>query len=588
MDVVLGVSMTPTTARLVLVEGAGADGRIVDTDTIIVSEGEGSASDQVLSAIVGTRDGMIDGGHQLISTGVVWSDHAEAAALRDSLASRGIDGVEFFSALHAGGALAKAASNVTGYEKSALLVIEPENATLAVVDSADGSIVGLASEPLIAGVTPGVLASLVNPLKGHENAPDGVFLLGLGTDVSDLTDPLGEAISLPVNSPDQPELALARGAALASAQEPDFEASTALLGQAYSLEGPTGSGFVHPGASTVVTESAGGFGDAKTELRELEDFDDQPAERKPFLLVGAPLLLVFGICSIALAVSLTVTVRSTVDQGPSSPDRAVVQNPVQNALPPEAPKQPPPAPVEVPAPAPVQQVVAPAPQHNPAPAAVKPAAPVQPAPQAPAPAPEAPPPPPAAPAPEEPVPVAPPPAIVPVPIPLFPPVWEQPRRQENPWWPPPRTRPTYAPPTYTPTWSPPTQTWTPPTQTQQPPIISIPGLPPIGGGDSDNGSSGGSRGGSRGGSDSSSGRGGWGDNDSGSSRGGWGDSGSSRGGSDSGSRGGSDSGSSRGGRGDSGGSRGGWGDSGGSHGGGSGSGSSGGSNSGFPWPFGGR
>ncbi|TEA06250.1 DUF7159 family protein [Mycobacteroides salmoniphilum] len=560
MDVVLGVSMTPTTARLVLVEGAGADGRIVDTDTIIVSDGEGSASEQVLSAIVGTRDGMLDGGHHLVSTGVVWSDHAEAAELRDSLASRGIDGVGFFSALHAGGALAKAASNVTGYDKSALLVIEPENATLAVVDSADGSIVGLASEPLITGVTPGVLASLVNPLKGHENAPDGVFLLGLGTDVSDLTDPLGEAISLPVNSPDQPELALARGAALASAQEPDFEASTALLGQAYSLEGPTGTGFAHPGA---VTEGASGPGEAQTDLREYEDFDDQPAERKPFLLVGAPLLLVFGICSIALAVSLTVTVRSTVDQGPSSPDRAVVQNPVQNALPPEAPKQPPAAPVvEAPAPAapaPVQQVVvAPAPQHNPAPAAAKPAAPapVQPAPQAPAP--EAPPPP-AAPAPEEPAPVAPPPAIVPVPIPLFPPVWEQPRRQENPWWPD-RNRPTYAPPA----------------QTQQPPIISIPGLPPIGGGDSDSGSHSGSRGGS--------GRGGWGDDGSsrggsdGGSRGGWGDSGSSRGGSDSGSRGGG---------GDSGGSRGGWGGNSGSHGGGSG-GSGGGSNSGFPWPFGGH
>ncbi|WP_078328260.1 hypothetical protein [Mycobacteroides salmoniphilum] len=560
MDVVLGVSMTPTTARLVLVEGAGADGRIVDTDTIIVSDGEGSASEQVLSAIVGTRDGMLDGGHHLVSTGVVWSDHADAAELRDSLASRGIDGVGFFSALHAGGALAKAASNVTGYDKSALLVIEPENATLAVVDSADGSIVGLASEPLITGVTPGVLASLVNPLKGHENAPDGVFLLGLGTDVSDLTDPLGEAISLPVNSPEQPELALARGAALASAQEPDFEASTALLGQAYSLEGPTGTGFAHPGA---VTEGASEAGEAQTDLREYEDFDDQPAERKPFLLVGAPLLLVFGICSIALAVSLTVTVRSTVDQGPSSPDRAVVQNPVQNALPPEAPKQPPAAPVvEAPAPAapaPVQQVVvAPAPQHNPAPAAAKPAAPapVQPAPQAPAP--EAPPPP-AAPAPEEPAPVAPPPAIVPVPIPLFPPVWEQPRRQENPWWPD-RNRPTY----------------TPPVQTQQPPIISIPGLPPIGGGDSDSGSHSGSRGGS--------GRGGWGDDGNsrggsdGGSRGGWGDSGSSRGGSDGGSRGG---------WGDSGGSRGGWGGNSGSHGGGS-SGSGGGSNSGFPWPFGGH
>ncbi|EIC65607.1 hypothetical protein S7W_16593 [Mycobacteroides abscessus M94] len=531
MDVVLGVSMTPTTARLVLVEGAGADGRIVDTDTIVVSEGEGTTSEQVLSAIVGTRDGMLDGGHNLVSTGVVWSDHAEAAELRDSLASRGIDGVEFFSALHAGGALAKAASSVTGYDKSALLVIEPQTATLAVVDSADGSIVGLASEPLITGVTSGVLANLVNPLKGKENAPDGVFLLGLGTDVSDLAESLGDAIALPVNSPDQPELALARGAALASAQEPDFEASTALLGQAYSLEGPTGTGFAHPDA---VTESAG---EANTELREFEDFDDQPAERKPFLLVGAPLLLVFGICSIALAVSLTVTVRSTVDQGPSSPDRGVVQNP----LPAEAPKQaappqaaPPPAPVEAPAPAvspaPVQQVVAPAPQHNPAPAPKQVApAPVQAAPQVPAPAPEA---------------------------PAHRRRRHRPRRLPCPKNSPRRWHPRLPWCRYRSRCSlrygsrraarrirggrTATVRGTPPAQTQQPPIISIPGLPPIGGGDSDRGSHGGSRGGSgrggwgddgdsRGGSDSGS-RGGWGDN--GGSRGGWGDSGSSRGGSD--------------------------------------------------------
>ncbi|EUA68022.1 hypothetical protein I540_5152 [Mycobacteroides abscessus subsp. bolletii 1513] len=564
MDVVLGVSMTPTTARLVLVEGAGADGRIVDTDTIVVSEGEGTTSEQVLSAIVGTRDGMLDGGHNLVSTGVVWSDHAEAAELRDSLASRGIDGVEFFSALHAGGALAKAASSVTGYDKSALLVIEPQTATLAVVDSADGSIVGLASEPLITGVTSGVLANLVNPLKGKENAPDGVFLLGLDTDVSDLAESLGDAIALPVNSPDQPELALARGAALASAQEPDFEASTALLGQAYSLEGPTGTGFAHPDA---VTESAG---EANTELREFEDFDDQPAERKPFLLVGAPLLLVFGICSIALAVSLTVTVRSTVDQGPSSPDRGVVQNP----LPAEAPKQaaPPPAPVEAPAPAvspaPVQQVVAPAPQHNPAPAAPKQVAPapVQAAPQVPAP--------------------------------------HRRRRHRPRRLPCPKNSPRR--------WHPACRgAGTDPVVPSGMGAAAPPGESVVAGprpsevhaarpntaaadhlhsrsaadrgGDSDRGSHGGSRGGSgrggwgddgdsRGGSDSGS-RGGWGDN--GGSHGGWGDSGSSRGGSDSGSRGG---------WGDNGGSRGGWGGNSGSHGGGSG----GGSNSGFPWPFGGR
>ncbi|MBB4855229.1 hypothetical protein HNP40_002630 [Mycobacteroides chelonae] len=213
------------------------------------------------------------------------------------------------------------------------------------VDSADGSIVGLACEPLVTGVTTGVLADLVNPLKGQENAPDGVFLQGLGTDVSDLTDPLGEAIALPVNSPDQPELALARGAALASAQEPDFEASTALLGQAYSLEGPRVRALRTP---TLSRKAPASSGKSRPSCVNSMTSRIHQQERMPFLLVGAPLLLVFGICSVALAVSLTVSVCSTVDQGPSSPDRAVVQNP----LPPEAPQQLAPAPLaEAPAPA---------------------------------------------------------------------------------------------------------------------------------------------------------------------------------------------------------------------------------------------
>ena len=50
VDIVLGVSMTPTAVRMVLVEGDKADGVTVDHDTFDIGTAEGtatSAADQV-------------------------------------------------------------------------------------------------------------------------------------------------------------------------------------------------------------------------------------------------------------------------------------------------------------------------------------------------------------------------------------------------------------------------------------------------------------------------------------------------------------------------------------------------------------
>ena len=108
MDIVLGVSMTPTTVRIVLVEGEMADGVTVDHDVFDITDGDGSATssaaEQVVAAVIGTQESAITGGHRLASIGVTWSDHTEASALRDALATHGIDDVmlgrpEHFDAL---------------------------------------------------------------------------------------------------------------------------------------------------------------------------------------------------------------------------------------------------------------------------------------------------------------------------------------------------------------------------------------------------------------------------------------------------------------------------------------------------------
>ena len=82
MDIVLGVSIEPTVnrakVRLVLVEGCNADGVTVEQDSFEVAAAEHAAlGEQVIAAIIGTREGAAEGGCQLTSAGVTWTDPAE-------------------------------------------------------------------------------------------------------------------------------------------------------------------------------------------------------------------------------------------------------------------------------------------------------------------------------------------------------------------------------------------------------------------------------------------------------------------------------------------------------------------------------
>ena len=68
MDIALGVSMTPTTVRMVLVEGENADGVTVDHDVFDITSDHTSATapEQVVAAILGTRASAAEGGHRLV------------------------------------------------------------------------------------------------------------------------------------------------------------------------------------------------------------------------------------------------------------------------------------------------------------------------------------------------------------------------------------------------------------------------------------------------------------------------------------------------------------------------------------------
>jgi hypothetical protein len=377
VDIVFGVSMAPSTVRMVLVEGEDGEGATVDHDAFPVAtapNARNAATDQVVSAILGTREGAAEGGYRLASTGVTWADPAEADALRDALAAHRVENVMLVSAFLAAAALAQAYGSTIGYAHTGLLFIEPECATLAVVDCTDGSVTDLrrASLPDDDADAVAELTALAAGANRLQPLPQGLFVVGAnGVDVGMIKPELDAATTLPVSAPAEPESALARGAALASAHAPLFDWSTSAL--AYAQD--PGSGAVDP----VVPVDDGWDSQPRAYSAAPDDANFHPAVgdadffaektepgRRPFLIaLGVLMVFVFGVA--ALTISLALDIRPSVGQRPSI-GRSVV-----------APAKPAPPPAQAPA----VPEVAPA-----APAA--PAAPV-PAPAAPAPAPAVPP-----------------------------------------------------------------------------------------------------------------------------------------------------------------------------------------------------
>src|SRR5262245_56318643 len=194
--------MAPTAVRMVLVEGGNADGATVEEDTFEVAVTDGSAisgaPEQVIAAILGTREGAAECGSQLMSTGVTWTEPTEVGVLRDALAIREIRNVMLVSPLLAAAALTQTVGQAMDYEYIALLFVEAESATLAVVESTDGSIVDLHRRHVHSAEPVAELAAMIAALDGQDSRPDGVFVVGCGVDIVPIKRQLDAMISTPV------------------------------------------------------------------------------------------------------------------------------------------------------------------------------------------------------------------------------------------------------------------------------------------------------------------------------------------------------------------------------------------------------
>jgi hypothetical protein len=348
--------MASETVRMVLVEGDAAGGVTVDQDGFDLA-GDATpvaVADHVVAAIVGTRESAAEGGYQVTSSGVSWTDPARAAALRDALAARNIDNVLLVSAVMAAGALTQAMGSATNWARTALLLVEPISVTRAVVDTSTGTITDLQRHALPSG-DDAALAKLTTLVAGAEvmrPRPDGVFLVGSDIDIPSIKPSLESATSLSVTTPEEPEMALARGASLAAANVRLGAPRTVAMSST-----PTASMAAPDLAYSAATQH-----DSASDAHPTPAQERKRRSRKSVLTIAAVTTLCIGGL---VAVALVVGIRPHADQRPD-----VGPNVVAPVNPPPPPNAGPPAPAPpsaVPAPHPAAPPQAPASSSPPSP-----------------------------------------------------------------------------------------------------------------------------------------------------------------------------------------------------------------------------
>jgi hypothetical protein len=236
MEIALGISMTSATVRMVLVEGDKADGLTVECDQFSTSAGADeittSTAEQVSAAILATQQSASRQGHHLSMCGIALSDECDPGDIRESLAARGVGDVVVIGERQAAAALAHTVARAIGYTETALLLVQERAATLSLLHSVDRSVGDELSRNLQSADVNFVLTEMIADL--NTEGAQGLFVVDASGRLSVIKPCVEAATNLPIIFPEEPEWALARGAALAAAAAPRFEAST--TGLAYAQD----------------------------------------------------------------------------------------------------------------------------------------------------------------------------------------------------------------------------------------------------------------------------------------------------------------------------------------------------------------
>jgi len=212
--------MTPTSVGMVLVNGGDDDG--AEGGAFRLQDEDIHTSAQATAAVLRTEAEAANRGVRLHSIGVTWSEDADAEAslLIRSLSESGFDNVVAIRLPEATEALARGIADVIGYETTAVCVIEPDVVITLIVHTRDGAIQTAINHSVHSGES--LVGWLSSVFTKADWQPEALVVVGSAGDFESILPRLESALSVPTFTPEDAQLALARGAALASAHNIDF------------------------------------------------------------------------------------------------------------------------------------------------------------------------------------------------------------------------------------------------------------------------------------------------------------------------------------------------------------------------------
>jgi hypothetical protein len=212
MDLVLGLSMTSSTVRWVLVEGTSGEGATVDRGSFDF-DADVDPDDLLNVVLADVADSPVH------AIGVTWTNEVEevASGVLAALTARGYENAIAISELEAGEVLAAGIADIAEYDDVAVCIVEPDAAVVAMVNTR-GVTVDRIARPLDGADVVELPSGVIAMLELNEWHPAAIFVVGSARDLDLVTSTLGDVTESPVFSASEADLALARGAALASAR----------------------------------------------------------------------------------------------------------------------------------------------------------------------------------------------------------------------------------------------------------------------------------------------------------------------------------------------------------------------------------
>jgi len=302
--------MTSTSVGWVLLDGVGPDATTLDYDAFDVQAGaQARNTSQHAAAARGAQAIATASGHRVGSVRVTWTEDIEgdAKALLKSLADLGFDDVHAISL----GKATQAWAIEVGHDHTttALCILEPDAATVMIVATGAGAVRTAVTDTW--ETAEDLIDWLRTVFRRDGWLPESLYLVGALADLDEVTQPIADALPIPVSDSGDTQLALARGAALATVGRLDAgdAPSTEPRERPWRMSRPKKT--IIPVAETIAMATVGPV-DTDSPAAETPR-SDEPRSDRPWLVSHARKLTISAAAAAVFGAALSLTASSALN-----------------------------------------------------------------------------------------------------------------------------------------------------------------------------------------------------------------------------------------------------------------------------------